>query len=93
MFSLTTSGGDEYCGQVIDEALKRLDWSEADGAYQAIFIAGNEPFTQGPVSFRAACGKAIGSGVVVNTIHCGPNQTGVDGHWREAAELAEGEAF
>lgn len=93
LFSLTTSGGDEYCGQVIDEALKRLDWSDLDGDYKAIFIAGNEPFTQGPIDFRIACGKAIGSGIVVNTIHCGPNETGVAGKWREAAELAEGEAF
>ncbi|MEO0532004.1 MAG: vWA domain-containing protein [Planctomycetota bacterium] len=93
LFALKTNGGDEYCGQVIDEALKRLDWTDLDGSYKAIFIAGNEPFTQGPVDFRLACGKAIGSGVVVNTIHCGPNATGVSGHWAEAAELAEGEAF
>lgn len=93
LFSLTTSGGDEYCGQVIQEALKRLDWSDVEGSYQAIFIAGNEPFTQGPVPFREVCAKAIDSGVVVNTIHCGPSATGVQGSWREAAELAEGEAF
>ena len=29
LFGLTTNGGDEYCGQVIDRAVKSLDWSKA----------------------------------------------------------------
>ena len=40
LFALTTYGGDEYCGQVIDEAVKRLDWTGEPNAYKAIFIAG-----------------------------------------------------
>ena len=71
LFALTTRGGDEYCGQVIDEAIKRLDWTKEPNAYKAIFIAGNEPFTQGPVDYKQACGYAIQNGVIVNTIHCG----------------------
>lgn len=91
LFGLRTSGGDEYCGMVIDEALKRLDWNSEPNAYQAIFIAGNEPFTQGSVDYRVSCKKAIESGVVVNTIHCGNYQQGVSGKWKHGAELAEGE--
>ncbi|TWU20660.1 von Willebrand factor type A domain protein [Novipirellula galeiformis] len=91
LFALRTNGGDEYCGAVIQEAIKRLDWSKEPNAYKAIFIAGNEPFTQGSVDYRKACKKAIGAGVVVNTIHCGDYQQGVDGKWKEGAELAEGE--
>lgn len=90
LFSLSTSGGDEYCGAVIDETIKRLDWSREPNAYKAIFVAGNEPFDQGPVDFRSACTKAIGDGVVVNTIHCGNYQQGVRGKWQEGAQLAEG---
>ena len=90
LFGLTTNGGDEYCGTVINEALKRLDWSTQPNAYKAIFIAGNEPFTQGSVDYKEACAKAIQSGVVVNTIHCGDYQTGVKGMWKHGAELAEG---
>jgi von Willebrand factor type A domain-containing protein len=93
LFGLRTSGGDEYCGQVIDEAITRLDWSTESGGYKAIFIAGNEPFTQGEVDFRSACRRAIEKGVIVNTIHCGSYQNGVDGKWQEGAKLAEGEAF
>ncbi|MEM1098157.1 MAG: vWA domain-containing protein [Planctomycetota bacterium] len=91
LFKLTTSGGDEYCGQVIDEALTRLDWSDQPGAYKAIFIAGNEPFTQGSLDYRDACARAIQMGVVVNTIHCGDYDAGVDGDWADGARLAEGD--
>lgn len=93
LFALRTNGGDEYCGQTIDEALRRLDWTGEPNAYKAIFIAGNEPFTQGPVNFQDACRQAIERGVVVNTIHCGQYATGVAGQWKAAADLAEGEYF
>ena len=91
LFALTTQGGDEYCGQVIDEAITRLDWSSEPNAYQAIFVAGNEPFNQGPVEYQKSCKRAIENGVLVNTIHCGDYSTGVNGKWKHGAQLAEGE--
>lgn len=90
LFALTTNGGDEYCGQVIDEAIKRLDWTGELNAYKAIFIAGNEPFTQGPVDYTQSCAYAIQHGVIVNTIHCGDYDIGIEGMWRHGAQLAEG---
>lgn len=93
LFGMSTSGGDEYCGQVIQEAVKRLDWSKELGSYKAIFIAGNEPFTQGAVDYHQACKQAIDKGIVVNTIHCGGTQEGIQGGWRDGAKLAEGESF
>ena len=93
LFGLTTSGGDEYCGQVIQEAVKRLDWSKEPNGYKAVFIAGNEPFTQGSVDYREACKQAIEKGIVVNTIHCGNNSEGVNGKWQDGAKLAEGDSF
>ncbi len=90
LFSLKTDGGDEYCGQVIDAAVRRLDWSNEPGGYKAIFIAGNEPFTQGSVAYQEACRTAIEKGIVVNTIHCGKHSVGVRGQWQDAAKLAEG---
>jgi hypothetical protein len=91
LFELKTCGGDEYCGQVIREAVKRLDWSKTKNAYKAIFIAGNEPFTQGPVDYHESCKQAIDRGIVVNTIHCGTRQEGITGEWEKGAKLAEGE--
>ena len=78
---------------MIDEAVKSLDWSKEPNGYKAIFIAGNEPFTQGPVDYHAACKQAIERGIVVNTIHCGNSSEGVDGKWQDGAKLAEGESF
>ena len=91
LFSLKTDGGDEYCGTVISEALKRLDWSDKDNSYKAIFIAGNEPFTQGSVDYRESCKSAIEKGVVINTIHCGNYDTGISTKWKDGADLAEGD--
>jgi len=93
LFSLTTNGGDEYCGQVIDEAISRLDWSRVPGSYQAIFIAGNEPFTQGSVDFRQVCERAVARKIVINTIHCGRYDDGVQGSWQRGADLGRGDFF
>ena len=48
LFKLTTDGGSEYCGMVIDRAAEKLSWSRAKDVLKVIYIAGNEPFTQGP---------------------------------------------
>jgi hypothetical protein len=91
LFSLKTNGGDEYCGTVINEAVKRLDWADKANSYKAIFIAGNEPFTQGPTNYKDGCKAAIENGITVNTIHCGDYQTGISTKWKDGADLAEGE--
>lgn len=44
LFSLSTNGGDEYCGYAINSALSELNWSRSDNDIKTIFIAGNEPF-------------------------------------------------
>jgi hypothetical protein len=93
LFKLTTNGGDEYCGQVISEATKHLEWNPSTKVMKAIFIAGNEPFTQGQVEYVGACKKAIASGIVVNTIFCGSRQEGIDTKWKDGADLADGSYF
>lgn len=93
LFKLKTSGGDEYCGEVIQRATRDLEWITTPGTFRAIFIAGNEPFSQGSVDYHNACRQAIGRGIVVNTIHCGIESDGVAGGWREGAQLAEGRAM
>lgn len=90
LFALKTNGGDEYCGQVINEALDRLSWSEKANDFKAIYIAGNEPFTQGDVNYVGVCERARGKGVLVNTIHCGKHEAGVSGMWQHGAQLAGG---
>jgi hypothetical protein len=90
LFALKTDGGEEYCGWVIKDALSQLEWSPSARAYKAIFIAGNEPFTQGPVDYADPCKAARVRGILVNTIHCGDERTGVDTMWRDGARLGDG---
>jgi hypothetical protein len=91
LFALRTNGGDEYCGWVIKDAVNELAWSPASDVYKVIFIAGNEPFTQGPVNYAESCKAAITKGIIVNTIHCGDEATGISTKWKDGALLADGE--
>ncbi|MBN2270593.1 MAG: VWA domain-containing protein [Sedimentisphaerales bacterium] len=90
LFALKTNGGDEYCGWVIKEATAKLEWSTSGDDLKVIFIAGNEPFTQGPVDYKESCKAAIGKNIIVNTIHCGSESEGLNGKWKDGALLADG---
>lgn len=90
LFSLSTNGGEEYCGQVIQTCLNELSWNADGDDLQVIFIAGNEPFTQGPVDFRSACAKAKQKNIVVNTIFCGNFEEGISTQWKAGADLTNG---
>ena len=90
LFALSTDGGEEYCGAVIKRALADLTWDPSEKTYKAIFIAGNEPFTQGSVDARQACKDALAKHIIVNTIHCGSRDEGISGSWHDGAALAEG---
>ncbi len=84
------SGGSEFCGWVIKEAVEHFKWDKSAKAYKAIFIAGNEEFTQGSVSYKTSCKSAIEKGIIVNTIHCGDEQEGIRGMWKDAAAMSDG---
>ena len=90
LFSLKTRGGEEYCGAVIRQAVKELEWSERRDDLRLIFIAGNEPFTQGPISYVDACKEAVAKHIIVNTIHCGPEQEGIRTKWEDGALMTDG---
>lgn len=89
LFRLTTNGGSEFCGHVIQTSLNQLEWDDADDL-QMIFIAGNEPFSQGSVSYVEACTRALQSGVVVNTIFCGDFNQGINQMWKHGADITSG---
>jgi hypothetical protein len=91
LFSLTTNGGEEYCGQVIHQSLRQLDWGKNPDDLKMIFIAGNEPFTQGRKDFRHSVLNAKEKDVIVNTIFCGAYTQGINTHWQEGALLSGGE--
>ncbi len=90
LFALTTNGGSEYCGYVIETATNELDWGNEQLGLNAIFIAGNEPFTQGPKNYQTSCKNALNKGITINTIFCGGFEEGISGKWMDGAKLTEG---
>ncbi len=90
LFKLTTNGGSEFCGQVINTSLKQLDWNSTTDDLQIIFIAGNEPFTQGSMDYRKVCADAKSKQIVVNTIFCGDFDSGISQQWKNGADLTGG---
>lgn len=91
LFSLKTNGGDEYAGKVIESAVNGLAWKKHVDVYKTVFIAGNEPFTQGPVAYQSSIQKARNRGIIINTIFCGGQQQGRATGWQSAATLGMGD--
>ncbi|WP_299487859.1 VWA domain-containing protein [uncultured Allomuricauda sp.] len=91
LFSLTTNGGEEYCGQVIQTSLKQLEWGKNADDLKMIFIAGNEPFTQGKLNYQDAAYNAKENDVIVNTIFCGNYNQGISTKWKNGALMTGGE--
>lgn len=90
LFALSTRGGQEYAGEVLTKSLEELEWSGGKDDMKLIIIAGNEPFTQGTVSWQSACERAKAGGVIIDTIHCGDTDVGIRTGWKEAADCAGG---
>lgn len=91
LFSLTTNGGKEFCGQVINTSLHQLNWGKNKNDLRLIFIAGNEPFTQGKLNYKEAIADAKEKDIIINTIFCGNYQQGINGMWQDGARLGGGE--
>jgi len=90
LFKLSTNGGDEYCGEVIEKAAKDLPWSRKNDVLKIIFIAGNEEFTQGSHKYQKSCKDAAAKGIIINTIFCGNRDEGIRTNWKDGADLADG---
>lgn len=93
LFALTTNGGYEYCGAVIKKAVDMLTWGKGDADMKLVYIAGNEPFTQGNIAYKDAIDGALKKNIYVNTIHCGDARWGIEGMWKDAASYGKGKFF
>lgn len=90
LFALRTRGGQEHAGQAISKAIEELEWSDEPADMKLVIIAGNEPFTQGPVNFKTACAQAQSKGILIDTIHCGDERIGIDTQWKAGADCGGG---
>ncbi len=91
LFSLTTNGGSEFCGQVIQTSLNQLNWGNNPDDLKLIFIAGNEPFTQGRINYKDAAINANEKDITINTIFCGDYNQGISTFWKDGASLTNGD--
>jgi len=76
---------------VIQTSLNQLNWGKNPDDLKLIFIAGNEPFTQGKIDYKDATANANEKDVTVNTIFCGDYRQGVASHWKDGAQLTQGD--
>ena len=94
LFALRTRGGTEYCGSVIHNASKNLEWVSGNShSLKLIYIAGNEPFNQQGYNYKEAISEARSKNIYINTIHCGGYEEGISTFWKDGADLGEGKYF
>ena len=93
LFALRTNGGSEYCGAVIQNSLDNLTWSNDSRDLKMIYIAGNEGFDQGPISYIKSCSNAKSKEIFINTIFCGDYESGVSLKWQDGASCSGGDYF
>ncbi|KOP36191.1 VWA domain-containing protein [Flavobacterium sp. WLB] len=93
LFALRTNGGNEYCGAVIQDATKELKWADENNSMKLIYIAGNEGFNQGKISYKEAISSALKNDIYVNTIFCGNKTEGINIFWKDGADIGKGKYF
>lgn len=93
LFALKTNGGNEYCGAVIQDATKKLQWGKENNNMKLIYIAGNEAFNQGGINYKEAISDAMKNDIYVNTIFCGSSMEGINTFWKDGADYGKGKYF
>jgi Mg-chelatase subunit ChlD len=92
LFALTTNGGTEFVGRVIQRATDELAWSPDPSALRLMIVAGNEAADQDQtVRFQEACARSIARGIMVDAIYCGGEGDELAAGWRSVARLADGQ--
>ena len=92
MMAMTTNGGDEYVGWVLNEAVQTMSWSDDSNALRLIFVAGNESADQAAnrYNFRQVAEQARAKGLIINAFYAGNHDRGVAEHWDQVAEYGHG---
>ncbi|HEX5003552.1 MAG TPA: vWA domain-containing protein [Bacteroidia bacterium] len=88
--------GDQYVGEALKVAVKKMDWVTDPDAMRVICIAGNGLVTTGnSESFRNACDEAVKRDIVINTMYCRTRNNAerdLPG-WMEIARITGGQQF
>jgi hypothetical protein len=88
--------GDQFVGEALQVAVKKMDWSNAPGAVKMICLAGNGVVNAGNgEAYRDACADAVRQKIVINTLYCRTRnnvERDLPG-WREIARITGGEQY
>ena len=92
-----SGGGDtpESVNQALHDAVHQIAWSDAQDAYQAVFLVGDAPphmDYQDEPRYPQIIAEAKARGIVVNTIQAGAAKATTH-EWRKMAALGNGEYF
>ncbi len=92
MMAMSITGGDEFVGWVLNDAVNTMDWSPDPSALKLIFVAGNESADQAAhqANFRNVGSMAIAKGIKINAIYCGSHQQGLSEKWDQVARCGGG---
>jgi len=90
-------GGDgpEDVNQALNDAVNRISWHQARGAYKVIFLVGDAPphnDYQGETRYPEILDQARRRGIRVNAIQCG-DLGETRGEWQRIAQLGHGSYF
>ena len=89
-----SGGGDtpESVNEALDEAVKKMKWSEDRDVLKIVFLVGDAPphmdYENGP-KYDDLCRIAAKKDLIINTVQCG-NIAETTPIWKEIAKLAEG---
>ena len=89
MMAMTTDGGDEYVGWVLNDAVNTMNWSTDPNALKLVFVAGNESADQAShrYNFRHVAELARSRGLVINAFYAGDHSRGVAEAWDQVQRL------
>lgn len=92
MMAMTTHGGAEFVGWVLNDAVHTMSWSPEPDALKLIFVAGNESADQASErhNFRHVAQQARNGGMIINALYAGKRSKGVAEHWDQVAEHGHG---
>lgn len=91
------AGGDEpeSVNQALHDAVTKITWTKDPTAYRVVFLVGDSPPHMDypdDVKYPVTCKLAAESGININTILCGGNETSKK-IWQEIATIANSQAF
>lgn len=92
LMALKTTGGQEYVGWVLHDAVQTMAWADDPNGVRLVFVAGNESADQARErhDFRTVSAEAKERGIVISAIYAGNKDQGLREQWGEVSNFGGG---